>query len=136
MRVEFDPPGPRMREYVQAVKAIFESFRGGKLDFDGTYHELSLMPQMWSPGPIEHPDPPVDIAAVGPWMVQMAGAAIAIEVEHGAAVLEQLEAQEGIHAVVINAGNAIQRVHGRTKQAVESVSQAGPRYMLGARYKF
>ena len=36
----------------------------------------------------------------------------------------------------INAGNAIQRVHGRTKQAVESVSQAGPRYMLGFRYKF
>ena len=37
---------------------------------------------------------------------------------------------------VINAGNSIQRVHGRTKQAVESVTQAGPRYMLGARYKF
>lgn len=72
--VEFDPPGPRMREYVQAVKALFASFRGSKLDFDGEYHELSLMPQMWSPGPIEHPDPPVDIAAVGPWMVQMAGA--------------------------------------------------------------
>jgi probable F420-dependent oxidoreductase len=72
--VEFDPPGPRMREYVQAVKAVFASFRGGKLEFDGDYHELSLMPQMWSPGPIDHPDPPVDIAAVGPWMVQMAGA--------------------------------------------------------------
>src|SRR3546814_10669389 len=43
--VEFDPPGPRMREYVQAVKAVFESFRGGKLAFDGDYHELSLMPQ-------------------------------------------------------------------------------------------
>ena len=37
---------------------------------------------------------------------------------------------------VINAGNSIQRVHGRTQQAVESVTQAGPRYMLGARYKF
>jgi len=72
--VDFDPPGPRMREYVQAVKAVFASFRTGTLDFDGEYHELSLMPQMWSPGPIDHPDPPVDIAAVGPWMVQMAGA--------------------------------------------------------------
>jgi outer membrane receptor protein involved in Fe transport len=37
---------------------------------------------------------------------------------------------------VINAGNAIQRVHGRSEQQVESVTQAGPRYMLGARYKF
>jgi TonB-dependent receptor len=36
----------------------------------------------------------------------------------------------------INVGNSIQRVHGRTQQAVESVTQAGPRYMIGARYKF
>ncbi len=72
--VDFDPPGPRLREYVQAVKAVFASFRGQGLEFDGEYHELSLMPQMWSPGPIDHADPPVDIAAVGPWMVQMAGA--------------------------------------------------------------
>ena len=71
---EFEPPGPRMREYIRAVKAVFEAFRTGKLDFDGEYHELSLMPQMWSPGPIDYPDPPVDVAAVGPWMVQMAGA--------------------------------------------------------------
>ncbi len=72
--VDFDPPGPRLREYVQAVKAVFASFRGEGLAFDGDFHELSLMPQMWSPGPIDFPDPPVDIAAVGPWMVQMAGA--------------------------------------------------------------
>lgn len=73
--VEFDPPGPRLREYVQAVKAIFASFRGDeKLDFRGEYHELSLLPAMWSPGPIGPPDPKVDIAAVGPWMVRMAGA--------------------------------------------------------------
>ena len=26
--VPFDPPGPRLREYVQAVKAIFRAFRG------------------------------------------------------------------------------------------------------------
>ena len=73
--VDFDPPGPRLREYVQAVKAIFPAFRGEcPLDFEGEYHELSLLPQMWSPGPIAPSDPPVDIAAVGPWMVQMAGA--------------------------------------------------------------
>jgi TonB-dependent receptor len=36
----------------------------------------------------------------------------------------------------INVGNAIQRVHSRTQQQLESVTQAGPRYMLGARYKF
>ena len=73
--VDFDPPGPRLREYVQAVKAIFRAFRGTEpLDFSGEYHELSLLPQMWSPGPIGPSDPAVDIAAVGPWMTRMAGA--------------------------------------------------------------
>ncbi len=34
--VEFDPPGPRIREYIQAVKHIFPAFRGeSPLDFDG-----------------------------------------------------------------------------------------------------
>ena len=36
----------------------------------------------------------------------------------------------------INLSNEIQRVHGRTKSEVLSVTQAGPRYMVGARYKF
>jgi TonB-dependent receptor len=36
----------------------------------------------------------------------------------------------------INVGNSITRVHSRTQQQVESVTQAGPRYMVGARYKF
>lgn len=72
---EFDPPGPRMREYVQALRAIFRAFRGQeKLDFDGEFHELSLLPAMWSPGAIEQSDPAIDVAAVGPWMVRMAGA--------------------------------------------------------------
>src|SRR3954452_1826794 len=29
---EFDPPGPRMRDYVLALKAIFRGFRGEPLD--------------------------------------------------------------------------------------------------------
>ena len=36
----------------------------------------------------------------------------------------------------INLTNQIQRVHTRAAGATESVTQAGPRYMLGARYKF
>jgi len=70
----FDPPGPRMREYVLAVKAIFRAFRGeAPLAFEGRYYNLSLLPPMWSPGPISVPDPPVDVAAVNPWMLRMAG---------------------------------------------------------------
>ncbi|MTV37606.1 TonB-dependent receptor [Duganella radicis] len=36
----------------------------------------------------------------------------------------------------INLTDEIQRVHSRTKQQLESVTQAGPRYMIGMRYKF
>ena len=70
----FEHPGPRMREYVLAVKAIFRAFRGeAPLAFEGRYYNLSLLPPMWSPGPIAFPDPPVDVAAVNPWMLRMAG---------------------------------------------------------------
>jgi TonB-dependent receptor len=36
----------------------------------------------------------------------------------------------------INLTDSIQRIHGRTKEEVLFVTQSGPRYMLGARYKF
>jgi probable F420-dependent oxidoreductase len=73
---EFDHPGPRLREYVIAVKAIFESFRlGAPLAVEGDYYNLSLLPPTWAPGPIDAPNPPVDIAAVNPWMLRMAAEA-------------------------------------------------------------
>ena len=71
---EFAHPGPRLREYVLAVKQIFESFRNGApLAVEGEYYNLSLLPPIWSPGAIDCADPPVDVAAVSPWMVRMAG---------------------------------------------------------------
>jgi probable F420-dependent oxidoreductase len=73
-RVGFDPPGPRLREYVEAVKAIFRAFRGEeKLAFEGRYWSFSFMPPAWSPGRLDVDDPPVDVAAVNPWMWRMAG---------------------------------------------------------------
>jgi probable F420-dependent oxidoreductase len=71
---EFDPPGPRLREYVLAVKQIFASFRtGAPLAVEGEYYALSLLTPMWSPGAIDAADPPIDLAAVNPWMLRMAG---------------------------------------------------------------
>ena len=71
--VEFDQPGPRLRDYVQAVKACFAGFRGEPLDHRGEFYELTWLNRQWSPGPIDVPDPKVDIAAVNPWMLRMAG---------------------------------------------------------------
>lgn len=70
----YAPPGPRMKEYVQAVKAIFAAFRGeAKLDFAGDFYSFSLLTGQWSPGPIAASDPPVYVSAVLPWMSTMAG---------------------------------------------------------------
>jgi len=68
----FDAPGPRLREYVLAMRAVFAAFRGAPLSFEGRFYNLSLMNPMWSAGDIDVPDPPIDIAAVNPWMLRMA----------------------------------------------------------------
>ena len=44
---DYAPPGPRMREYVRAVKAIFRAFRGEeKLAFEGDHYSFTLLPRM------------------------------------------------------------------------------------------
>ncbi|MFA5884389.1 MAG: TIGR03617 family F420-dependent LLM class oxidoreductase [Acidimicrobiia bacterium] len=70
---EYVPPGPRMRDYVLALRAIFAAFRGAPLAYEGDYYRLSLLTPQWSPGPIAEPDPPIFVAAVLPWMSTMAG---------------------------------------------------------------
>ncbi len=70
---EFERPGPRLRDYVRAVKACFAGFRGEPLDHHGDFYELTFLNRQWSPGPLEVADPKVDVAAVNPWMLTMAG---------------------------------------------------------------
>jgi probable F420-dependent oxidoreductase len=71
---EFSHPGSRLREYILALRAIFDAFQGdAPLDFHGDYWSMNLLPTTWSPGPIEHPDVPIYVAAVRPWMARMAG---------------------------------------------------------------
>jgi probable F420-dependent oxidoreductase len=71
--VAFERPGPRLRDYVLAVKACFSAFRSGKLDHHGEFYDLDFITPQWSAGPMDAPDPKVDIAAVNPWMLRMAG---------------------------------------------------------------
>jgi len=70
----FDPPGPRLRDYVLALRAIFRAFaREERLGYAGPYYAFDLLPDQWSPGPIGPGAPPIDIAAVNPWMLRLAG---------------------------------------------------------------
>jgi probable F420-dependent oxidoreductase len=70
----FDHPGPRLRDYVGAVRACFAAFRGvAPLAYESEFYALSLLPAQWSPGTINVADPPIDIAAVNPYMLRLAG---------------------------------------------------------------
>jgi probable F420-dependent oxidoreductase len=70
----FDPPGPRLRDYVRAVRACLQAFRGdGPLSHEGPYYSLSLLPAAWSPRRHDYGDIKVDVSAVAPWMCRMAG---------------------------------------------------------------
>lgn len=71
--VPWTPPAPRMREYVQALRAIFDSWQNGsKLDYSGEHYQFSLMTPNFTPPPQEHGLPKIQIAAVGPVMMQVA----------------------------------------------------------------
>jgi probable F420-dependent oxidoreductase len=68
------PPGPRMREYVLCLRAMFESFQtGGRPDFKGEHYQFTLMSPFFNPGPIDHPRVPIEIAAVNRYMARLAG---------------------------------------------------------------
>lgn len=70
----WDSPVPQMREYVQAIKAVFHSFQSGeRLNFEGEHYSLTRLQPFFNPGPIDHPDIPVLCGAVGPAMTRMVG---------------------------------------------------------------
>lgn len=72
--MEWSKPGPRMREYVAALRAIFEAWQtGSRLDFRGDFYSFTLMTPFFDPGPIDHPSVPIYIAGVGEYMCRLAG---------------------------------------------------------------
>lgn len=67
-------PAARMREYVQALRAIWHSWRTGeRLAFRGEFYRHTLMTPFFTPPDHGQPDPPVWLAAVGPQLTAVAG---------------------------------------------------------------
>ncbi|MDQ3362498.1 MAG: LLM class F420-dependent oxidoreductase [Actinomycetota bacterium] len=70
----FDKPAARLREYILALRAIWESFQAeGPLNFEGEFYRHTLMTPFFNPGPIEHPEIPVYIAGVNTRLAELAG---------------------------------------------------------------
>ena len=71
--VPWSPPAPRMREYVQSVRAIWDCWENGtRLDYQGEHYQFSLMTPNFTPEPLGTPVPKIQIAAVGPAMMKVA----------------------------------------------------------------
>jgi probable F420-dependent oxidoreductase len=71
--VPWSAPAPRMREYVQALRAIWDCWENGtKLDYQGEHYQFSLMTPNFTPDPMPCDSPKVQIAAVGPAMMKVA----------------------------------------------------------------
>jgi probable F420-dependent oxidoreductase len=67
-------PAPRMREFVAAMRAIWDSWQNGtKLDFRGDFYQHTLMTPFFNPGPSDSGPPRVFVAAVGEKMTEVAG---------------------------------------------------------------
>ena len=67
-------PAPRMREFVQALRAIWSCWQDGtKLDFQGEFYTHTLMTPFFSPPAHEWGPPPVYLAGVGKLMTEVAG---------------------------------------------------------------
>ncbi len=74
------PPGPRMREYILCLKAMFESFENPRKrsTFEGEHYQFTRMQPFFKPDPLPEPGLPIYLGGIGPAMT-----ALAAEVSHG-----------------------------------------------------
>ena len=70
----WDKPVSRLREYILALRAIWDSFQSGEsLSFEGDFYSHTLMTPFFNPGPIENPEIPIHIAGVNTRLAALAG---------------------------------------------------------------
>jgi len=68
------PPGPRMREYILCLKAIFRTFQNGaRPDYQGKHYQFTLISPFFSPGANENGHVPIYISAVNRYNCRLVG---------------------------------------------------------------
>jgi probable F420-dependent oxidoreductase len=72
--VPWERPAARLKDYILALRAIWESFQTeGPLSYEGEFYRHTLMTPFFNPGPIEHPEIPIYIAGVNTGLARLAG---------------------------------------------------------------
>jgi probable F420-dependent oxidoreductase len=70
----WDPPVPKLREYIAVLRAVWRTWQDGvPLRVEGTYYKISLMGPFFDPGPHPYARIPIFIAGVGRLLCQLAG---------------------------------------------------------------
>ena len=68
------PPGPRMREYLLCMQAIFRTFQSNEPpSFSGEHYQFTLISPFFNPGPVGDGHVPLYIAALNPYMARLSG---------------------------------------------------------------
>src|SRR3990172_6169950 len=72
--MDWAPPGPRLREYILMMRAVWDSWQNGaKPSFEGTYYRYPLTSPFFNPGPIDFPMPKIHISAINPYNCRLVG---------------------------------------------------------------
>jgi probable F420-dependent oxidoreductase len=84
-------PAARMREFIQAMQAIWACWETGeKLDFNGEFYQHTLMTPMFTPTRKTYGAPGVNLAAVGPLMTEVAAEVANGVIAHGFTTVQYL----------------------------------------------
>lgn len=90
--VAWSAPAPRLREYVESLRAIWRCWEHGEaLDYRGRHYRFDLMTPEFSPKPTGLAPVPITLAAVGPAMLRLAGRVADGVRLHGFATRKYLE---------------------------------------------
>ena len=80
----WSPPAPRMKEFIQMMHAVWDSWQDGKRpEFLGRHYTYTLMTPNFNPGPIDLPRPKVGLAMVGEGMARVSGEVADVIIPHG-----------------------------------------------------
>lgn len=67
-------PVARMREYIESLQAIWNTFQtGARLRYRGEHYQFRLMAPFFNPGPIMHPHIPIYLAGAEAGLCELAG---------------------------------------------------------------
>jgi len=70
----WDPPVPKLREYIAVLRAAWRTWQeGAPLRVEGRYYKINLMGPFFDPGPHPYSRIPIFVAGVGRLLSQLAG---------------------------------------------------------------